>query len=155
MIFYQRKVASAPVQKSLIASLFIASVVQAQMTPVGTWHSIDDDTHQPKAQIAIGEGADGVLTGRIEKLLRPGADPQAVCGRCTDDRKDQPMVGLEIIRGAKKAEGKDVWEGGRILDPEKGSTYALRLTPIEGGSKLQVRGSIGPFGRTQTWVRAH
>jgi len=154
MIFHMQKVASALAQKALIASFFIASAAQAQMTPVGTWHSIDDDTHQPKAQIAIGEGADGVLTGRIEKLLRPGADPQAVCGRCTDDRKDQPMVGLEIIRGARQAEGKPVWEGGRILDPEKGSTYALRLTPIEGGSKLEVRGSIGPFGRTQTWVRA-
>ena len=122
------------------------------MTPVGTWRSVDDDTKQPKAQIVITDNA-GTLTGRIEQLLRPGADPKAVCGQCTDDRKDKPIVGLEIIRGAKKAEGKDVWESGRILDPEKGSTYGLRLTPIEGGQKLEVRGSIGPFGRTQTWVR--
>ena len=122
------------------------------MTPVGTWRSIDDDTQQPKAQIVVSERA-GVLTGRIEQLLRPGADPKAVCDRCTDDRKDKPMVGLEIIRGARKAEGKDVWEGGRILDPEKGSTYALRLTPVEGGQRLEVRGSIGPFWRTQTWQR--
>jgi uncharacterized protein (DUF2147 family) len=28
------------------------------------------------------------------------------------------------------------------------------MTPIEGGKKLEVRGSFGPFGRTQTWVRA-
>ena len=76
-----------------------------------------------------------------------------MCDRCTDDRKDKPVLGMEIIRGAKKAEGKEVWEGGRILDHEKGSTYGLRLTPIEGGAKLEVRGSIGPFGRTQTWVR--
>ncbi len=124
----------------------------AQMSPVGTWRSIDDDTKQPKAQIVISDNA-GVLTGRIEQLLRPGADPKAVCDRCTDDRKDKPIIGLEIIRGAKKAEGKDVWEGGRVLDPEKGSTYGLRLTPIDGGQKLEVRGSIGPFGRTQTWVR--
>lgn len=141
--------------KTCIATglLLAGGLAAAQMTPVGTWHSIDDETKQPKAQIAISDRG-GVLTGRIERLLRPGADPNAVCDRCTDDRKDQPMVGLEIIRGAKKAEGKDVWEGGRILDPEKGSTYSLRLTPIEGGSKLEVRGSIGPFGRTQTWVRA-
>ena len=63
------------------------------------------------------------------------------------------MDGLEIIRGAKKAEGKDVWEDGKILDPENGRNYTLRLTPIEGGRKLEVRGSFGPFGRTQTWVR--
>ena len=132
--------------------LLAGGVAAAQMTPVGTWRSIDDETKQPKAQIAITDSG-GVLTGRIEKLLRPGADPNGVCDRCTDDRKDKPMVGLEIIRGAKKAEGKDVWEGGRILDPEKGSTYALRLTPIEGGAKLEVRGSVLGIGRTQTWVR--
>ena len=122
------------------------------MTPVGTWRSIDDDTKQPKAQIVISDSA-GVLSGRIEQLLRPGVDPKAVCDRCTDDRKDKPMVGLEIIRGAKKVDGKDVWEGGKILDPESGRNYTLRLTPVANGSKLEVRGSVMGIGRTQTWVR--
>ncbi len=63
------------------------------------------------------------------------------------------MIGLEIIRGARKAQGKDVWEGGKILDPENGRDYTLRLTPVEGGRKLEVRGSIAFIGRTQTWVR--
>nr|WP_243457714.1 DUF2147 domain-containing protein [Ottowia testudinis] len=122
------------------------------MTPVGTWRSVDDQTGEAKAQIVVSESA-GVVSGRIEKILKKDAKPNAVCDKCTDDRKDQPINGMQIIRGAKKAEGRDVWEGGRILDPEKGSDYALRLTPIEGGKKLEVRGSIGPFGRTQTWNR--
>nr|WP_145547648.1 DUF2147 domain-containing protein [Variovorax boronicumulans] len=125
---------------------------QAQMTPVGRWQSVDDKTGEAKAQMQISEQG-GQLSGRIEKLLRKEADPQARCTECSDDRKDQPMVGLEIIRGAKKAEGKNVWEGGKILDPESGKVYTLRLTPIEGGAKLEVRGSIGPFWRTQTWIR--
>ena len=61
--------------------------------------------------------------------------------------------GMEIIRGARKADGRDVWEGGKILDPDNGSEYTLRLTPVDGGKKLEVRGSIAFFGRTQTWVR--
>jgi uncharacterized protein (DUF2147 family) len=126
--------------------------VFAQMTPVGTWHTIDDKTQKVKSEIVIAD-QQGQLSGRITKLLREGADQNARCTECTDDRKDRPLVGLEIIRGAKQAEGKAVWEGGRILDPENGKTYALRLTPVEGGQKLDVRGSIGPFGRTQTWVR--
>jgi len=93
------------------------------------------------------------VRGRVEKVLRKDADPAAKCDKCSDDRKNQPVVGMEIIRGAKKASGKNVWEDGEILDPENGKTYALRLTPIENGAKLEVRGSIGPFGRTQTWVR--
>ena len=125
---------------------------QAQMTPVGQWHSFDEKTGELKSQIVIADSG-GVLTGRIDKLLRKEADQKAVCKECRDERKDKPMLGLEIIRGAKQLADKEVWEGGKILDPENGKEYALRLTPIEGGKKLEVRGSIAFFGRTQTWVR--
>ncbi len=132
----------------LLAGVSFAS----DMTPVGTWRSIDDKTGAAKAQIVISDKG-GMLSGRIEKLLRKEADQNAVCEKCTDDRKGKPMVGLEIIRGAKKADGKDVWEDGKILDPESGKNYTLRLTPKDGGSKLDVRGSVLGIGRTQTWVR--
>jgi len=128
-------------------------VAQAQMTPVGNWHSFDEKTGELKSLIVITDTG-GVLNGRIDKLLRKEADQKGVCKECTDDRKDKPMLGLEIIRGAKQVEGKEVWEGGKILDPENGKNYTLRLTPIEGGKKLEVRGSIAFFGRTQTWARA-
>lgn len=141
-------------KRSLLAMYFVAvgASTWAQVSPVGTWHTIDDKTKEVKSEIVITE-AGGVLSGRITKLLRKDAKQDAVCDECTDDRKGKPLIGLEIIRGAKKAEGKDVWEDGKILDPENGKTYGLRLTPAEGGKKLDVRGSIGPFGRTQTWVR--
>jgi len=44
--------------------------------------------------------------------------------------------------------------GGKILDPENGKEYNVKMFPKEGGQKLQVRGYIGPFYRTQTWLRA-
>lgn len=140
--------------KALTAIFFAASTASAgaQTTPVGHWQTFDEKTQEVKSQVHITE-SDGVLSGKVEKLLRKDAKQDAVCDACTDDRKGQPMLGLEIIRGAKKTEGKDVWEGGKILDPENGKNYTLRLTPIEDGKKLEVRGSIGPFGRTQTWVR--
>ena len=134
------------------ALLFVSSLALAQMTPVGTWNTIDDETKEVKSEVQIVDNG-GVLSGKVTKLLRKGAKQDAVCDKCTDDRKDKPTLGLEIIRGAKKAEGKDVWEDGKILDPEKGATYSLRLTPIDGGKKLDVRGSVFGIGRTQTWVR--
>ncbi len=133
-------------------ALLACAPAWAQMTPVGLWQSIDDKTGEAKAQIRIA-GSDGVLNGRIEKVLRKEAKPDARCDECKDERKGQPMAGLEIIRDARKDEGKDVWEGGKILDPENGREYRLRLTPRDDGRKLDVRGSIGPFWRTQTWVR--
>ncbi len=126
----------------------------AQMTPVGSWNTIDDKTNELKSEVQITETA-GVLSARVTKLLRKEAKQDAVCDECKDDRKGKPMLGLEIIRGAKKAEGKDVWEDGSIIDPDTGTVYKLKLTPIEGGKKLEVRGFVGfaLLGRTQTWVR--
>ena len=135
-----------------ITALTISGVVFAQMSPVGNWSTIDDKTKEIKSEIVVTESA-GVISGKISKLLRKDADQKAICDKCTDDRKDKVVLGLEIIRGAKKAEGKDVWEEGKILDPENGKNYTLRLTPIEGGKKLEVRGSVMGIGRTQTWVR--
>lgn len=137
-----------------VAALCVVGGVQAQMTPVGSWHSIDDKTGETKSLIQITE-SNGVLSGRVDKLLRKDADQKAVCKECTDDRKDKLVLGMEIIRGAKKTDGKDVWEGGNIVDPDNGTVYRLKMTPIEDGKKLEVRGFVGfaLLGRTQTWVR--
>ena len=140
--------------KRLVLALcaLAAGAAFAQSTPVGLWRNIDDKTGEAKAEIRIVDNG-GVLSGKIEKQLGKDAKPDGVCEECKDERKGQRILGLEIIRGAKKAEGKDAWEGGKILDPENGREYRLRLTPVDGGQKLDVRGSLGPFWRTQTWVR--
>jgi len=144
--------------KKLLLSLLLtsaAALVQAQVTPLGAWHSIDDATNKPKAVIRISTNASGALSGVVEKALNPDTNAEPNCVKCTDDRKGKPKVGMEIIRGGKKADGKDVWEEGKILDPDNGTEYRLRLTPIDSGKKLEVRGYVGTpmLGRTQTWVR--
>jgi len=141
-------------KRAFTALAFVAAsgAAMAQMTPVGAWQTVDDKTGEVKSQIRIAENG-GALSGRIEKILRKDAKPDALCDECVDDRKGKPMVGLELIRGGRKAEGKDVWEGGKILDPENGKEYRASYTPIDGGKKLEVRGYLGPFWRTQTWIR--
>ncbi len=141
-------------RRALTAIFFIVTATSAlaQMTPVGTWQSVDEKTSEPKSLIRIAENA-GALSGRVEKVLRKGAPAGKVCDECLGDRKDKPIVGMEIIRGGAKAEGKEVWEGGKILDPENGKEYRASYTPIDGGKKLEVRGYLGPFWRTQTWSR--
>jgi uncharacterized protein (DUF2147 family) len=125
------------------------------MSPVGLWRSIDDATQQPKAEIRISQNAAGALSGVVERSLQNNPNTEPNCTLCTDDRKGQPKIGMEIIRGGQQSDGKAVWEGGKILDPENGKNYSLRLTPIDGGKKLEVRGFIGApiLGRTQTWIR--
>jgi len=133
-------------------ALTLGSAVWAH-TPVGQWHTVDDKTGEVKSLVVIEEQG-GVLKGRVTQFLRKGADPAARCDKCSDDRKGQPILGMEIIRGVKKSAGHDHWDGGEILDPEEGKLYRVRLTPQDGGTKLQVRGFLGPFWRNQLWVKA-
>jgi len=140
--------------KALIATaLLLPGLAFAQATPVGLWKTIDDDGKTAKSLVRISEQG-GALVGSIDKLLDPKDPGDARCDKCTDDRKNQPVVGLQIIRGVK-AEPDGVWGSGEILDPNNGKTYRTRLKPLDGGKKLEVRGYIGAplFGRSQTWVR--
>jgi len=143
---------------SIVAAIGLglgASLAHGQATPAGVWKTIDDETKKEKSLIRITE-AGGVYTGKLEKLLDPAAKPDAVCDKCSDDRKDKPLVGMTLIKGVKQSESdKAMWDGGEILDPNNGKTYKVRLTPGEGGKTLAVRGYIGAplLGRTQTWVR--
>lgn len=142
--------------KTIIAMslLAFAGTAFAQATPVGVWKTIDDKTKSERAQIRITESG-GVLTGRIEKLLAADAKPDSVCDKCEDDRKDKPIVGMEILRGVKKAAAENTWDGGTILDAAEGKVYKVRMQPADGGKKLEVRGYVGMpmLGRTQTWIR--
>jgi uncharacterized protein (DUF2147 family) len=136
---------------ALLASALLASCAAfAQTAPVGLWKVFDDDTKQPVSLVRIVD-AGGALTGKIEKLLDPAAQ-DAKCDKCTDDRKDRPMLGMTILRNVKHT-GDDVWENGEILDPDNGKVYRVRLKPLDGGRKLEVRGYIGPFFRNQHWER--
>jgi uncharacterized protein (DUF2147 family) len=144
--------------RSIVAMLglgLFAAIAHAQATPAGLWKTIDDESKKEKSLIRITETG-GVFTGKLEKLLDPTAKPDAVCDKCSDDRKDKPLVGMTLIKNVKQSEGdKALWDGGEILDPNNGKTYKVRLTPGDGGKTLAVRGYIGAplLGRTQTWVR--
>jgi uncharacterized protein (DUF2147 family) len=135
------------------AALLLPAFAFAQTSPVGLWKTIDDDGKTAKSLVRISEQG-GTLVGNIDKLLDPKDTGDSKCDKCTDDRKDKPVIGLQIIRGVKP-DGEGVWGHGEILDPNNGKTYRTRLKPVDGGKKLEVRGYIGAplFGRTQTWVR--
>ena len=121
------------------------------LSPVGLWKTIDDTTHKPRGLIRLYEH-DGEIFGKIEA----GFDPKEAgerCGKCDGDRKNQPVVGMVVMRHMVK-HGRD-YSGGDILDPETGWVYRCRFSLEDGGQKLVVRGYLGIsfLGRTQTWYR--
>lgn len=141
--------------KALLSAslLLLAGSVWAQATPVGLWKTIDDETKQEKSHVRISE-SNGVLTGKIEKIVDP-TKLDSKCVKCSDERKDQPILGMVIFNGPKQdAKDKAIWEGGEILDPSKGKSYRMRLRVLEDGKKLEMRGYIAFLHRDQEWIRA-
>ena len=138
-----------------IASIFLLSMqlsYAATDSPAGLWQSIDDKTHKPRSLIRINEH-NGEYSAVIEKGLLPTDTGDAVCDKCTDERKDQRIVGMTIVKGIKK--NGNQYDGGNILDPEDGKVYKCKMTLNEAGSELEVRGYIGfsLLGRSQIWTR--
>lgn len=135
-----------------LALALTAGAAFAQATPAGTWKTIDDNTGKQKGEVKIVDNG-GTFTGKVSKILVPG-DENKTCTKCTDDRKDQPIQGMTILKDLK-ANGNNNWDGGNILDPENGKVYSAKMSLDDSGNKLTVRGFIGIslIGRSQTWIR--
>ena len=143
-------------QHTLIAlALAGASLAAAaQSTPAGLWKTIDDDGKTEKSLVRITENA-GTFSAKAEKIFE-AAKQDARCEECSDERKNQPVLGMTIVKGVRaNLDDKALWDGGEILDPNNGKTYKVRMKPIDGGKRIEVRGYIGAplLGRTQTWIR--
>jgi uncharacterized protein (DUF2147 family) len=143
---------NGPAMKNSLTFILLLMALAAHAQPpnagiAGRWTTIDDNTGKPRSTVEL-TVTNGTLTGRIVDLHEK-SKLEKVCEKCPGDRKDKRIVGLEIIR-AMKADG-DEWDDGTILDPETGKVYDCKLWLEDG--KLQVRGYVAFFFRTQTWVR--
>ena len=138
--------------KYIIAVLFIfiSSVVLLAQDVFGKRKTVDDYSGKAKSIIEIYE-ENGKVYGKIDELINPKRTNPA-CGRCSGIMKDQPLVGLQIIKGLEM--DGDEFNGGKILDPNSGKLYKCYIT-LEEVDTLKVRGHMGIslFGRTQYWYQ--
>lgn len=117
---------------------------------VGKWKTIDDNSGKARSIIEIYKEA-GKYYGKVSELiLEEGDDPDPICDKCEDHRKDQKVIGMNIIQDMEL--DKDEYTGGEILDPENGKIYRCKLW-LENKDELKVRGYLYFFFRTQTWYR--
>lgn len=134
--------------KTIALSLCFAAAALAQGSSVGNWQYVDG---AKTTFIRTYEEA-GQLKATIEKVTKGGADdPAAVCDKCSGDSKGKPMKGLLILWDTKK--DGDGWKDGRLLDPESGRIVTGKVEVLEGGKKLNVKGSVAFISKTQLWVR--
>lgn len=129
----------------LLSVLFAPLLVGQDIS--GRWTTIDDNTGKKKSVVEI-TITNGIASGRIVDVF-DRSKVNSTCTKCPDDRQNDPIIGLEIIRNMERDD--DEWDDGTILDPETGKIYDCKLW-LEDGA-LKVRGYVAFFFRTQTWVR--
>ena len=133
---------------TLLCLLFFA--VASSQSILGKWKTIDDETGIEKAIVEIYK-KDGKVYGKIIEIFDK-SKRSLPCKFCEGNDYNKPILGLVIIKDMKKKDS--MYKGGTITNPEDGNVYACRLKLVEDNpNRLQVRGYIAFFYRTQYWVR--
>ncbi len=134
----------------VLISFVGASLVLAAQSPVGKWKTVDEKSGKVTSEVEIYEQS-GKLFGKIVALPEPN-DKQGkpkTCIACTGTDKGKPILGLVILRDFSST--GDRYKG-TVVNPNDGQLHTVEIWVEDG--KLRLRGYLGFFYQTRTWLKA-
>lgn len=109
------------------------------------------------SQVLIYKTTDGKYEGKVIWMQypnHPDGTPRLDAKNPDKSKRDQPCVGMVIIKNFVYNEKDEEWQG-TVYNPGSGNTYRSYMRLESGGNTLKVRGYLGVslLGKTVSWKR--
>lgn len=123
---------------------------------IGTWKVIDDRTGYYVSDIVIRKNSKTQQYSAVITKNRslPGAASSEVCSKCQGELKNQPIFGMEVLKGLV-AEGNKQFNQGLWINTQDGRIYDIDASLNAAGDQMKVYGKAKSANATNvmTWKK--
>lgn len=123
--------------------------LHAQERALGSWKMVDESSGRLKNVIKFYQKGDEYYGKIVDTNPKPGTPANPICDKCDGARKNQHVIGMDVLTGFEYDDRANEFVDGEILNPKDGKEYDAKVWVGDDGN-LRVRGYKFFFHKTYT-----